>query len=753
MKALQDNNSSSKYDVSVVLFGQKHTAHSYLYYKYESMKILITLLLLCSVFQLTAQTMISGTVKTKKNEPITNANVYLENTYDGATTNDEGKFSFTTHETGTVTLVVSYLAYKTHTQIAEVDSLKDVSITLYPDISTLDAVELSAGSFQAGDNTKVAVMNALDVVTTAGVAGDFIGALQTLPGTTAVGEDGRLFVRGGTAEETQVFIDGLQVFKPYTPTANNTPTRGRYSPFLFDGITFSTGGYSAEYGNALSSVLLLNTIDEPKQNQTDFSFMSLGAGIGHTKKWKKDALTVNAAYINLAPYNKLVPDANVWNKLPESISGEAVYRHTAKNGLFKLYSAFDRIRFDVAQEDINFDELVRLNLTNNNWYTNASYEGFVGNKTRLTTGISYSNSASNIGLDDLDVNSKEQSFHAKVKIRHSFNNMFKLSYGAETMSTNFDEEGVATNNNDFRYNFKNTLSAAFMETDMFFTANFAGKFGLRTTYSALFDAYSVAPRISLAYKFNKRAQVSLAYGNFYQAPQNDELKITQDLDYQKATHYILNYQYKKNNKLFRAELFYKNYDNLVQYEREFNRPSHNFNTNGFGYASGLDLFWKDTRTIKNLQYWVSYSYLDTKRKFQDFPREVMPNYATKHNASLVTKYWVNSLRSQVGMTYNYASGRPFNNPNSSIFMDGRTKSLNNISFNWSYLISQQKILFISASNLFGFKNEFGYNYSNTPNANGQFDRQAIVPSSDRFFFVGFFWTISEDKTKNQLDNL
>ncbi len=753
MKGIQYNNSSSKNHISVFLFMKMTKNCEHLQYKQRSMKILTTLLLLCFAIHITAQTTISGTVTTKKNIPIINANVYLENTYDGATTNAEGKFSFTTSETGSVTLVISYLAYKTYKQTATVDSLKNLSIILYVDINTLDAVELSAGSFQAGDNTKVAVMSALDVVTTAGVAGDFIGALQTLPGTTTVGEDGRLFVRGGTAEETQVFIDGLQVFKPYTPTANNTPTRGRYSPFLFDGITFSTGGYSAEYGNALSSILLLNTIDEPKQNETDFSFMSLGGGIGHTKKWKKDALTINAAYINLAPYNKLVPDNNVWNKLPESIAGEAVYRHTTKKGLFKLYTAFDRIRFDVSQENINFENLVRLNLTNNNWYTNASYEGSVGSITKLTTGVSYSNSDVKIGLDAGDVTNKEQSFHVKTKLKHTFSNMFKLSYGAEVMSTIFNENGTANNNDNFTYKFTNTMSAAFAEADVFFSSDFAGKFGIRGTYNELFDTYSVAPRISLAYKFNKRSQVSLAYGNFYQAPQNNELKIEQDLDLQMATHYILNYQYKKNNQLFRAELFYKKYDNLVQYESEFNQPSSNFNNNGFGYASGLDLFWKDTRNIKNLQYWVSYSYLDTKRKFQDYSNEVMPSYATKHNASLVAKYWVSSLRSQVGMTYNYASGRPFNNPNSNTFMDGRTKSYNNVSFNWSYLISQQKILFISASNLLGFKNKFGYNYSNTPDVNGMFNRQAIVPSSDRFFFVGFFWTISDDKTKNQLDNL
>ena len=182
-------------------------------------------------------------------------------------------------------------------------------------------------------------------------------------------------------------------------------------------------------------------------------------------------------------------------------------------------------------------------------------------------------------------------------------------------------------------------------------------------------------------------------------------------------------------------------------------PSGNFTNDGYGIANGIDLFWKDSRSIKNLQYWLSYSYLDTERKYQDYPEAVMPSYATNHNASLVTKYWINDLRSQVGMTYSFASGRPYDNPNSTTFMDGRTKSYNNVSFNWSYLISQQKILFISASNLFGFKNTFGYDYANTPDTSGTFNRQAIVPNADRFFFIGFFWTISADKTKNQLDNL
>ena len=134
--------------------------------------------------------------------------------------------------------------------LGDVFNMKNLAIKLREDVNTLDAVVLSAGTFSAGDNSKVNVLKPLDVVTTASALGDFVGALQTLPGTSTVAEDGRLFVRGGDAEETQIFIDGIRVFTPYSPTTNNSPTRGRYSPFLFDGIRFSTGGYSAEFGQA-----------------------------------------------------------------------------------------------------------------------------------------------------------------------------------------------------------------------------------------------------------------------------------------------------------------------------------------------------------------------------------------------------------------------------------------------------------------------------------------------------------------------
>jgi hypothetical protein len=86
-------------------------------------------------------------------------------------------------------------------------------------------------------------------------------------------------------------------------------------------------------------------------------------------------------------------------------------------------------------------------------------------------------------------------------------------------------------------------------------------------------------------------------------------------------------------------------------------------------------------------------------------------------------------------------------------MNGKTKSYNNLSFNWAYILTTQKILYFSVSNVLGSQNVFGYEYANNPDASGVFNRKEITPTADRFFFVGFFWTISQDKKENQLKNL
>ena len=532
---------------------------------------------------------ISGSVTQKNGTPIPGANVYLEGTYDGTTTDENGNFLFTTSETNEQTLVVSFVSFETIKLNKNVNEMQNLTIKLREDVSSLDTVVISAGTFEAGDNSKVSVLKPLDVVTTASALGDFVGALQTLPGTTTVSEDGRLFVRGGDANETQIFIDDIRVFTPYTPSTNNIPTRGRYSPFLFDGITFSTGGYSAEYGQALSSVLLLNTIDFPDQEKTEIAIMSVGGGLGNTQIWGNNSLSVNASYINLAPYNELFPGRNDWQKPFETFAGESVYRHEFEDGLLKIYGAYDATEFQLTQEDINEPKGVNFKLNNQNFYTNVSYSGRLKNKWKLETGASFTLSKTDINVIEDKINDTEKSAHLKFKLRKNFSNRFKMSYGVEQFLTDFKED---FNNETFdaTYGFNNNISAAFTEADIIFSKKFAIKLGLRGEYSQLFDAFTFSPRASLAYKVSKNSQLSLAYGDFYQQPFNEYLKFQQDLEAQKAQHYILNYQYTANNRIFRAELYRKEYGNLVTYNSDFPSFDTDFKTNGNGFAQGIDFF-------------------------------------------------------------------------------------------------------------------------------------------------------------------
>jgi hypothetical protein len=717
------------------------------------MKNLLTIIIVLISIQLMAQSTISGKIYNTKKEPITGANIYLEGTYDGSTSDENGTFFFPTSETGNVTLVVSYLSYETFRILGDVSFMKDLDIKLRDDVNTLDAVVLSAGTFQAGDNSKVNVLKPLDVVTTASALGDFVGALQTLPGTTTVAEDGRLFVRGGDAEETQIFIDGFRVFTPYTPTTNNAPTRGRYSPFLFDGITFSTGGYSAEFGQALSSVLLLNTIDEPDQEKTDIGLMTLGATLGNTQKWDKSSISVNASYINLEPYNAVFTNRNHWIKPYETFSGETVFRKKTNSGLFKLYGAFDATHFELIQEDINYEDGVHFKLNNKNLYFNGSYQGVLNDNWSMQGGFSYTHSNSRFNIIDSAIKDLENSIHTKLKFKNRISNRFKLYFGAEYFATDFNENYSDESINNAEYGYNNNIAAVFAEADIFISKNLAFKTGLRGEYSQLFKDFTIAPRLSLAYKTTGRSQLSLAYGNFYQNPSSNILKFNQDLKAQNTSHYILNYQFNADRKIFRAEAYYKKYNDLVKYDSDFTDFDTNYNNNGSGFAKGIDFFWRDSKSIKNFDYWVSYSLLDTERDYKNYPTIAQPNFANTHNLSVVGKYWIDDWRSQVGFSYAFASGRTYTNPNNPGFLNEQTKSYNNLSINWAYLISPQKILYASVNNVLGFKNINSYQYADTSDMSGNFNRRALQPAADQFFFVGYFWTISEDNKSNQLDNL
>jgi hypothetical protein len=178
-----------------------------------------------------------------------------------------------------------------------------------------------------------------------------------------------------------------------------------------------------------------------------------------------------------------------------------------------------------------------------------------------------------------------------------------------------------------------------------------------------------------------------------------------------------------------------------------------YSNEGHGYARGVDLFWRDSETFRNVDYWLSYSFLDTERLYRDYPSKSTPGFASRHNLSLVYKHFVEELRSQIGLTFAWASSRSYHNPNQDVFNSGRTPAYYDLSMNYSFLIRTNLILHFSMTNVLGLEQIFGYQYSAIPDDDGYYDSIPIRQQAKRFVFLGLFWTISGDKEINQLRNL
>ncbi len=276
-----------------------------------------------------------GKVTDNKNRPLQGVSVTIRNSYDGTTSDSTGNYSFETIEKGNQVIVASISGYSSYEKnIAINDKEITLNISVKELITELKAVVITAGAFEASDQKKTTVLSSLDIVTTAGANADVVGALKTLPGTQQIGESEGLFVRGGTATESKIFMDGNLVNNFFYSSLPGLATRGRFNPFLFKGTVFSSGGYSALYGQALSSALILESKDLPDRTEADLSLSVIGVGGGIQKlaKNKKAAWGVTYNYTNLALAFKFIKQRQDYFTNPVFHQADANFRIKTKNG-------------------------------------------------------------------------------------------------------------------------------------------------------------------------------------------------------------------------------------------------------------------------------------------------------------------------------------------------------------------------------------------------------------------------------------
>lgn len=750
------------------------------------MKFCYFLLLLITGSSTLAQVTIKGKLTDTKNKPLVGGSIAIKNFYDGCTTDSLGRFSFTTTEKGSLILEATLSGYTSYQKNITIDRADiDLEIIIKELITELNAVVITAGSFEASDKKKGAVLTPLDIVTTASAQGDITGALKTLPGTQQVGETGGLFVRGGTASEAKIYIDGNLVNNFFYSSLPGIASRGRFNPFLFKGTVFSAGGYSALYGQALSSALILESTDLPEKTEATLSLsvIGIGGGIQKLAKDKKSSWGLTYNFAHLGPAFSIIKQKQDYFNYPVFHEGDGNFRIKTKNGgMLKYYGYWSTSTLGYKTADIDSSALrTALELDNLNTYQNLNLREIVGNGWKLFSGLSFSTNRDKIKNELRDENDNKQvilnpigyafknfgllgkSRYAQVRsyAEKKLSGLNMLRFGGDYFYSRENSTYILFDSSRYTTTVKDHLYAGFAETDLYLSKDLAAKIGARAEHSRLIGKWNVAPRFSLAYKLKNSSQASFAYGVFYQNPESRYQPALKNVGYSRATHYILQFQRMKSDRSFRSEIFYKQYDNLYKTGNDaFNREVA-VNNNGKGYAKGVEFFWRDKKTVKNLDYWISYSFLDTKRNYLNFPYQMEPAFAAKHTASIVVKKFVLPMKTGFNASYSFATGRPFYNltydnaQGKYVVADGgRTIAYNNLGFSVNYLPNLGKenkkaflVWVLSVSNVLGQKQVFTYNYGPVTGK-----KEPVGPTAKRFVYLGCFLSFGVDRTQDAINN-
>ena len=675
--------------------------------------ILILLLLLAGNGLVRAQQVVSGTV-TDGRHPIAGANVFVKGTTDGCLTDSLGRFSFSTLKADSAQLMIACIGYDNAERNWQ-KGHKPLAIRLHERTTTIDEVVVTGSTFQFGQANGVKQMGALDVVLDGGSCGDIVSALQSLPGTQKVGEDGKLYVRGGSSEECQTYINGMHVLQPYSTTAPNSPSRGRFSPFLFKGITFSLGGYDAEYGQALSSVLPMETTDAPVSDKLGVSASLIDWNIGGTKATKQGSWSMNATYMDLGMYNRLFPDRWTWRKPYRQLSFETQWKtQPTSSSVWKSYLGFDRTTLSLDTEGRVLD------LKENNLYLNSvaksAAKGHVTWFAGLAAGMVWQD-ISDALLHGDRYRHRTGELHVKTKASKTLTAWMKGTIGMESF---FRYHWLDYRLHDRLHDSKGYLLPALfamMQYKLF--KGCSAEASLRTEYSSLSHRWTVLPRLLLNYNPARHWLLSLSAGSYSQEPADTILaRSLAPSQSSLAHHYIAGLQYGHGNTLVRIESYYKKYSRLPLLRQG------RYTADGYGTSRGFDLFIDDRSLLPNLNTMLSYSYNDSRRRYLDYLTEQQPHYVSRHNLRLALKYGISIL--SLGLTESFASGRK---------SEGRTTPYyNSLDASVTYLASKRVIVYASLSNLLGRKNIYGYR-GGKPITNG----------SDRFFYIGIFVSLKSNK--------
>lgn len=722
-------------------------------------QLLLYICLLCSA-RLLAQDglVIAGRIRNEKGAGCPGVMVSLPNQFEYAITDGKGNFAISCEKADTIAVVIEHNGYNRLEQLvyvkAQADTVAfDYAYSLFDKIGMLSAYTvLSTDNLRRSGELSLSLM---DMKTTPGGNNDVVSAMKTLPGVNQATSQNGLFVRGGTGSESKTYIDGLLVEDFFYSGSPDVAQRGRYPADFFKSSSLATGAYSAEYGQALSSVLMLSTTDLPRQSSIDASISTVGGSFAENRLIGTDqSVGISLSYLNLAPYYHVIRQKYAFSNYPQFGDGSINYRKKLAKGYIKFFSSFGVSGLSLHHNDLDYAGV-------DDFYHNKNFNNYnsIVFNTALTRGYSINAAVGysyNRNRTDIDLianpesllytqrqHVKDQLSQARVELKRTVFNGFTLTAGVNALSTKFGLDSVSFDTIRNR-RFTDNVGAGYIEANIRIRRQLVLEGGLRYEYSSLNGQGALMPRSTLSWEFDPQKRVYFSWGHFAEKPDPQYLVYQPNLGEMHATHYILGVDKKSRAGYFKVEAFYKNYTNLLSY------PNYGDTTlQGFGYAEGAEIFARGNTGIWNIDYTASYSYINSKRKFLDYPVYTQPNFIANNIAYLSVKRYFPKLSMYGGASYTFQTGLPYWSPEQSPdkFLSQRTIAYNNMNMTLVHIrnIGKTYCLFVfTVNNVLGSNQVFGYNYSTVDPTR----REVLSPLARRFLYLGFFMNIGINRAED-----
>ena len=662
-----------------------------------------------------AQCTVKGVLFDESNgEAIPFANVVLDGTSHGCATDINGFFLINKIPAGQYTLKVKYMGYEEYSEVITLAKGKTITRTIHlkPAAQMLKAVEITDNKVEERrTQTQVSVekltASQIQQMPSIGGTADIAQYMQVLPGVSSTGDQGgQLYIRGGSMIQNLCLLDGMIVYNPFHSI-------GLYSIFETDVILNAdiyTGGFGAEYGGRMSSVMDITTRDGNKRRHSGkIGLNTFGANLileGPLKK-ESDKSKTTISYLLTAKNSYL------------SKSSKVFYNYVDGGLPFDFIDLYGKLSFNSGTGSklnlfgFRFDDRVNgyQAIADYHWQNIGAGTNFMlvtGASAILDGSIAYSKY--NITLDD---GSKDDKF-SEIG---GFNMTMQITnfLGKNKMKYGLSIEGYTTN-----YRFVNDYSHTIEQREpsttlsMYGTYNLnAGKFiadpGVRMVYYATLQSFNLEPRLAAKYNATDNLRFKMAGGFYSQIfldarSDNDIVNLfsgfltgSGDLHVpstflgkevtttvQKAKHLVLGAEYDLTEHItLNAEFYYKHFDQLLNANRNkmykdndpvYTQPGSPYQQSEYlmkdyiieeGMATGFDI--SATIDLERLYLWATYSLGYVERKGQvtdkvitDESYTYSPHYDRRHTVNLLATYALGEWREwEISARWSFGSGFPY----------------------------------------------------------------------------------------------